>query len=235
VPRPNVSTEIGEARPVVLVADDDADNRAIFTAILDHPGFRAIAASGGREAIEIARRECPRFIVMDLMMPDVGGDEALRNMRADPACPYVPALAVTAQTLYSPRRARADGFCGVVHKPVSPRHPADAFSGASRTRTADSDGRTCPVTLRRSSRVLTSPTFPRPASYRRPAQRTCRGTGESGSRCTPAESRVQGDSAAAVPCARSAAHCVEPGAADRWDPTGTSVCVRTSPGPVPAL
>lgn len=136
MPRPNVSTEIGEVRPVVLVADDNPDNRAIFTAILDHLGFHTIAASGGREAIEIARRECPRFIVMDLMMPDIGGDEALRNMRADPTCPDVPVLAVTAQTLYSPGRAKADGFCGVVHKPVSPRHLADAVQRCL----ADADG-----------------------------------------------------------------------------------------------
>jgi two-component system cell cycle response regulator DivK len=121
-----VSTEIGEVRPVVLVADDNPDNRAIFTAILDHLGFRTIAASGGREAVEMARRERPRIIVMDLMMPDMDGDEAVRTMRADPTCPDVPVLAVTAQTLYSPGRAKADGFCGVVHKPVSPRHLADA-------------------------------------------------------------------------------------------------------------
>jgi CheY-like chemotaxis protein len=121
-----MSTETGEVRPVVLVADDNPDNRAIFSAILDHLGYRTVNATGGLEAVEIARRECPRVIVMDLMMPDLSGPEALRMLRADPDCQRVPALAVTAQTLYSAERAKADGFCGVVHKPITPRHLADA-------------------------------------------------------------------------------------------------------------
>jgi CheY-like chemotaxis protein len=128
VPRPTVSTKIGEVRPVVLVADDNPDNRAIFTAILDHIGFRTINATGGLEAVEIARRECPHLILMDLMMPDLNGADALRIIRADPDCQDVPALAVTAQTLYSAARARADGFCAVVHKPIAPRHLADAVT-----------------------------------------------------------------------------------------------------------
>jgi CheY-like chemotaxis protein len=128
VPRPTVSTKIGEVRPVVLVADDNPDNRAIFTAILDHLGFRTISAAGGLEAVEIALRERPHLILMDLMMPDLNGADALRIIRADPDCQDIPALAVTAQTLYSVARAKADGFCAVVHKPITPRHLADAVA-----------------------------------------------------------------------------------------------------------
>jgi CheY-like chemotaxis protein len=122
-----MSSEIGNGgRPMVLVVDDNPDNRTIFTAILDHLGFRTVTASGGWEAVEKAERECPRLILMDLMMPDLGGAEALEIIRADPGCARVPTLAVTAQTLYTPAQARAAGFCGVVYKPVSPRHLADA-------------------------------------------------------------------------------------------------------------
>jgi CheY-like chemotaxis protein len=114
------------ARPVVLVADDTRITGPSLLPFSTISASRTINATGGLEAVEIARRECPHLILMDLMMPDLNGAGALRIIRADPDCQDIPALAFTAQTLCSAARANADGFCAVVHEPITPRPLADA-------------------------------------------------------------------------------------------------------------
>ncbi|HEX8321816.1 response regulator [Longimicrobium sp.] len=127
MPPPTLKVEQqGATRPLLLVADDNPDNRTIFATILQHLGFRTAVASGGFASVEIAQRERPDLIIMDLMMPDLGGEEALRRIRANPELEHVPVLAVTAQVLYTTASSKADGFCGLLHKPVSPRNLADA-------------------------------------------------------------------------------------------------------------
>jgi CheY-like chemotaxis protein len=64
-----------------LVVDDYADSRRILRRMLEMRRLRVVEASDGEEAVEIARRECPDLIFMDLYMPGVGGLEAARKIR----------------------------------------------------------------------------------------------------------------------------------------------------------
>jgi CheY-like chemotaxis protein len=57
----------------VLVVDDDASLREQIVALLREEGYRAIGASNGREALEMAERETPRLILLDLAMPVMDG------------------------------------------------------------------------------------------------------------------------------------------------------------------
>jgi putative two-component system response regulator len=115
-----------EECPLVLVADDNADNREIFTTILGSLGYRTATASSGREAVESACRVRPSLIVMDLVMPDLNGVEVLEAIRADPACEEAPVLLVTAQAAYTWEQGKVKGFSSVVYKPIKPLHLADA-------------------------------------------------------------------------------------------------------------
>ncbi len=62
----------------ILVVDDDRELRALVKSYLVGEGFRVVTAGDGREALFIAREESPDLIVLDLMMPNMGGFEFVR-------------------------------------------------------------------------------------------------------------------------------------------------------------
>ena len=61
----------------ILVVDDDLELRKLVQSYLAEEGFRAVTAANGREALFVAREEHPDLIVLDLMMPEMGGYEFL--------------------------------------------------------------------------------------------------------------------------------------------------------------
>ena len=75
-------------RPV-LVVDDDRKIAALVRAYLEREGFRVVTAYDGREAVEKARSEHPALIVLDLMLPELDGFEAMRRIRADADVPIL--------------------------------------------------------------------------------------------------------------------------------------------------
>ena len=83
----------------VLVVDDEPANRTWLTQALEPAGFTVVPASGGREAIELARSSRPDFVLLDLMMPEVTGFDVVEALRADPATRETPIMVVTATTL----------------------------------------------------------------------------------------------------------------------------------------
>src|SRR5262249_22307226 len=69
------------ARPLVLVSDDNADARIIYSSYLKAMGCEAYTASAGRTAVQKAIELLPDIIVMDLAMPYLDGWEAMRRLR----------------------------------------------------------------------------------------------------------------------------------------------------------
>ncbi|PPS89062.1 Response regulator protein VraR [Streptomyces sp. MH60] len=106
-----------EVRPVrVLIADDQAMVRGSFRVLVDHtPGMTAVGeAANGAEAVELARRERPDVVLMDIRMPDLDGIEATRQICSDPALSGVRVLILTTfdldEYVYAALRAGAAGF-----------------------------------------------------------------------------------------------------------------------------
>ena len=100
----------GDQRIRVLIVDDDpkaVDLIAVRIAGMASQTFRAL---GGREAIEIARRELPDLIVLDLIMPDVNGFDVVEALNAQPATASIPVVVVTASAVTAEERARLNGF-----------------------------------------------------------------------------------------------------------------------------
>jgi CheY-like chemotaxis protein len=98
----------------VLVAEDSADTRAVLCRALASYGYRAVEASNGREAVELALQECPDLILMDLNMPVMDGlaaSERIRQLRDE--CGDVPIIAVTAFDTYGIREAALTAGCTV--------------------------------------------------------------------------------------------------------------------------
>ena len=83
----------------VLVVDDDAANRIWLTQALEPAGFTVFEASGGREAIELAKANQPDCVLLDLMMPEVTGFDVVEELRADQRTRETPIMVVTAMTL----------------------------------------------------------------------------------------------------------------------------------------
>jgi DNA-binding response OmpR family regulator len=69
----------------ILVVDDDRELRALVQSYLAQEGFRVVSAPDGRQALFVAREEKPDLIILDLMMPEVGGYDFMRvyNREAD--------------------------------------------------------------------------------------------------------------------------------------------------------
>jgi two-component system, cell cycle response regulator DivK len=105
---------------VLLIVDDEEDNRVIFSAILTHHDYAVVLAKNGQEAVELARDHSPRLILMDLQMPVADGWEATLQLKADPETADIPVIAVTAGDHPAARLEEA-GFCAYVRKPVAPQ------------------------------------------------------------------------------------------------------------------
>jgi signal transduction histidine kinase/CheY-like chemotaxis protein len=82
-------------RPLVLIADDDASVRQMFTAMLSREGFAVATATNGEEAIRLARALRPRAITLDILMPDIDGWEVLSTLKQDPELADTPVVLVS--------------------------------------------------------------------------------------------------------------------------------------------
>ncbi|XXX78441.1 AAA family ATPase [Sorangium sp. So ce134] len=103
----------------VLVVDDQAENRAVLRDMLAPLGFLVLEASGGREALSVARERPPDLVVMDLAMPELDGLEATRRLRQLPELGAVPVIASSASASEGDRARVAGAGCdGFLPKPV---------------------------------------------------------------------------------------------------------------------
>lgn len=80
----------------ILVAEDHLDSRDALRALLEAFGYRVLEAVNGREAVDIALRRRPDLILMDIMMPELDGFEATRELRRHAETQATPIIAVTA-------------------------------------------------------------------------------------------------------------------------------------------
>jgi two-component system cell cycle response regulator DivK len=104
---------------IVLLVEDNEKNMKLLRDVLTAKGYRVVEASSGEEAVELARAEEPRLVLMDVQLPGIDGVEALRRVRADARTTRIPVLALTAQAMDGDReRFLAAGFDGYLSKPV---------------------------------------------------------------------------------------------------------------------
>src|SRR5579875_518632 len=73
----------------ILVVDDQMNVRRLVHEYLAQEGFRVVEAETGRQALIVARREQPNLILLDIMMPEMGGYEFLRAYRAESKTPII--------------------------------------------------------------------------------------------------------------------------------------------------
>jgi CheY-like chemotaxis protein len=80
----------------ILVAEDHLDSRDALRALLEAFGYDVLEAVNGRQAVDLATENSPDLILMDIMMPELDGFEATRELRRNGATAKIPIIAVTA-------------------------------------------------------------------------------------------------------------------------------------------
>lgn len=106
-------------KPTVLVVEDYEDSRFTMRIGLEEQGFRVLEAADGDEAIEVALRERPPVILMDLSLPGLDGLEATRRIRSNPETRETLIVAVTAHIEADYRTKALEAGCNAyVTKPI---------------------------------------------------------------------------------------------------------------------
>lgn len=83
---------------VAVIADDSDTDRILLAALLRKAGFRVDAVSDGAAAVVAARTHDPDVIMLDVQMPGLSGEEACRQIKADPALREIPVIFISAGT-----------------------------------------------------------------------------------------------------------------------------------------
>ena len=107
----------------MLHIDDNPSNLRLVERILaQRPGVKLIAANQGARGLELARQHSPDLILLDLHLPDLPGDEILRQLRADPHTAQIPVVVISADaTAAQIAHLRAAGASDYLTKPINVR------------------------------------------------------------------------------------------------------------------
>jgi len=106
---------------LILIVDDNENNRRLARDVLEFAGFSTVEATGGVEGVALAMERKPDLVLMDIRMPDLSGTEALKLLREDSRTAEIPIVALTSSTM----RGDEERFDGYLAKPISVREFPD--------------------------------------------------------------------------------------------------------------
>ncbi|MEI8041751.1 MAG: response regulator [Verrucomicrobiota bacterium] len=105
----------------ILIVDDEPHMLRITELSLKKAGFNLLIARSGNEALQLARQHLPALIVMDVVMPDLDGISALKELKATPATAKIPVIMLTSRGQNVTRvDAEGSGAALYLTKPFSP-------------------------------------------------------------------------------------------------------------------
>ncbi len=113
----------------ILIVDDDSELRILYRAILEREGYLVDEAPNGAEALKYLMSHTPDVIVMDMLMPMLGGEAVMRRIQQMPALRDVRVVVLTAYPRFreSAQYLQADQF---LVKPVKPTDILQAIAAA---------------------------------------------------------------------------------------------------------
>lgn len=112
----------GDNEKLVLVVEDEPDVRRLVCYSLKKAGFRVTEAPDGLSGLRAGRQERPDAIILDLMLPEMRGEEVCRQLKADASTAGIPVIMLTAKAQPEERIAGLElGADDYVAKPFSPR------------------------------------------------------------------------------------------------------------------
>lgn len=103
----------------ILLVEDNAMNRDMLSRRLERRGFAVVTADDGQQGVEMAARDAPDLILMDMDLPIVDGWEATRRVKAGASTRGIPVIALTAHAMVGDReKALAAGCDDYDSKPI---------------------------------------------------------------------------------------------------------------------
>lgn len=113
---------MSDEKQTVLIAEDNDDNRIVYSTMLEHYGYRVVYTKNGSEVKALAEKENPSVILMDISLPGMDGWTATELLKKDPETAGIPVIAITAHALSEDRKKAEEVGCdGYLSKPVEPR------------------------------------------------------------------------------------------------------------------
>lgn len=103
----------------ILIVDDEERNRRLLEVLLHTDGYATLVAANGKDGLELAAREQPDLILLDLMMPGMDGFEVTYRLKNDAATRSIPVIIVSAlNDLAAQQRMLASGADEFINKPI---------------------------------------------------------------------------------------------------------------------
>jgi CheY-like chemotaxis protein len=112
------------AAPKILLVDDEGLMLALYKGYIQRAGYQLVTASSGEEGLEVAARETPDLIIMDVIMQGMSGLAALRALKTNDTTKAIPVMIITAavskQYEAAHRESTTGGAARFLTKPISP-------------------------------------------------------------------------------------------------------------------
>ena len=106
----------------ILIVEDNPQNMKLSEMILGVKGYTLLRATDGEEALDMAMKERPDLIIMDVWLPKMNGLEVTRRLRETPAFSRTPIIAVTAYAMKGDREKVIESGCDAyLSKPIDTR------------------------------------------------------------------------------------------------------------------
>src|SRR6478672_2879700 len=104
----------------VLIVEDNELNMKLFRDLLEAHGYRTIGTNNGIAALDLARKQRPDLILMDIQLPEVSGLEVTKWLKEDPELQAIPVVAVTAFAMRGDEERIREGGCqAYLSQPIS--------------------------------------------------------------------------------------------------------------------
>jgi len=106
----------------ILIVEDNPQNMRLIEMVLRDKDYTLLKATDGDEALEVAFRELPDLIIMDIQLPKLSGLEVTKKLRETPAFSHIPIIAITAYAMKGDKEGIIESGCDAyVSKPINTR------------------------------------------------------------------------------------------------------------------
>ena len=106
----------------ILIVEDNPQNMRLIEMVLRTKGYTLLKATDGEEAMDMALRELPDLVIMDIQLPKLSGLEVTRKLKETPAFSQIPIICLTAYAMKGDKERFIDGGCDAyLSKPINTR------------------------------------------------------------------------------------------------------------------
>ena len=106
----------------ILIVEDNSLNMRLLEMVLRAKNYTLLKATNGEEALDMAMRERPDLIIMDIQLPKMSGLEVVRRLRETPAFSHTPIIAITAYAMKGCKKRVIESGCDAyLSKPINTR------------------------------------------------------------------------------------------------------------------